>query len=457
MSSFSESHAPKAAAGLDTLESPIMPARLESLHQPQPHRPPALATILHFPKPSQTSKVEDWLASLDEGRRQHSKSDSHLTRICRFFQPTRILSELEMPKKPTSPDPSLDPSPETNPETRASCSLVGAPRYRERNLDHNNIQLRSMREKLPEHVQGLVDDMFKERQSPEPEAEDIRKDTNLTNLSDVTGTESLVTKYFKKNIFEDPTDSRRLEGLGMTEEPLPIHREHIPSSNDSEINLPVSQPKPDILYGYFWNDFTSGQQRQFKNMNDIEYTANSQGLIYPFFVIEIKGDGLGPTAGSLWVATNQCLGGAATCINMAEKLNRYIEQLSMSSTVSPVDTTVFSIAMNGSEARLLVSWKEDDGSGRIYYTQQIQGLLVYRPQDYLLLRLFVRNVLEWGRDRRRAQIGAVLDAAQEGKKRKLDAMSQDAIEGDSKRSRHDRRVESMGQSVQESRVVCTRR
>ncbi|KIW25637.1 uncharacterized protein PV07_08803 [Cladophialophora immunda] len=121
----------------------------------------------------------------------------------------------------------------------------------------------------------------------------------------------------------------------MTKGFYPLHREHIPSSNDSEIYLPVSQPKPDILYGYFWKDFTSRQQRQFMTMDGIEYTANSQGLIYPFFVIEFKGDGLGPTAGSLWVATNQCLGGAATCINMAEKLNRYIERLSMSSTVSP--------------------------------------------------------------------------------------------------------------------------
>jgi hypothetical protein len=48
-------------------------------------------------------------------------------------------------------------------------------------------------------------------------------------------------------------------------------------------------------------------------MNETEHTANSQELIYPFLVIELKGDG--PTAGSLWVATNQCLlSGAATCM-----------------------------------------------------------------------------------------------------------------------------------------------
>jgi hypothetical protein len=75
-----------------------------------------------------------------------------------------------------------------------------------------------------------------------------------------------------------------------------------------------SRSKPDILYGYVWKAFTPAQE-QFMAIDMTEHTANSQGLIYPFLVIELKGDGPGPTAGSLWVATNQCLlGGAATCM-----------------------------------------------------------------------------------------------------------------------------------------------
>ncbi|OQV03272.1 hypothetical protein CLAIMM_08336 [Cladophialophora immunda] len=108
------------------------------------------------------------------------------------------------------------------------------------------------------------------------------------------------------------------------------------------------------------------------------------------------------------------------------KLNRHIDGLDVG-TVQPVDTTVFSIAMNGSEARLFVSWKEGDGK---YYTQQIDGLLVYRPEHYLLLRRFVRNVIEWGKDNRLARIGAVLDAVLEGpRKRTHDAIT-DASEAE---------------------------
>jgi hypothetical protein len=90
---------------------------------------------------------------------------------------------------------------------------------------------------------------------------------------------------------------------------------------------------------------------------------------------------------------------------MVEKLNESVKQLS----VSPINTTVFSIAINNSEARLYILWKE----GERYYTQQIEGLLIYKPQDYLVLRRFIRNVLQWGKDYRRPQIGAVLDALRE--------------------------------------------
>jgi hypothetical protein len=168
--------------------------------------------------------------------------------------------------------------------------------------------------------------------------------------------------------------------------------------NSPKDDLAVSQPKPDIIYGHKMEAFTSTQRQQLRAINQKEWTANEDALIYPFFVIELKGQ-----AGNLWVAENQCVGGAAACVNMVEKLNQSIVGLP---TVSPVDTTVFGIAMNGSEARLFVSWKEDEK----YYMQQIKALLVQEPEQYLLLRRFVRNVLEWGIVCRRAQIGDVLDA-----------------------------------------------
>ena len=81
--------------------------------------------------------------------------------------------------------------------------------------------------------------------------------------------------------------------------------------------------------------------------------ANTQDLIYPFFVIEFKADGL-RGFGSIWVATNQCLGGSTSCVNITERLNRQLRQYK-NKEVRPIDSTVFSITINGTEARLYVS------------------------------------------------------------------------------------------------------
>jgi hypothetical protein len=308
--------------------------------------------------------------------------------------------------------------------SQATSSLVGLPLYRQLNLAFAGIHLRQRREKLPTHIESLVEDMLsKGRQSPEPAVEDIGEDSDVDD-----GDENTVTQYFERHIFENPKGSRRLQGLGATKQFYLIRQEHVPSANDPTITvrLPVSRPKPDLLYGYDWKAFTLAQQ-QFMAMDATEHTANSGGLIYPFLVVELKGH-----AGSLWMATNQCLGSAAACVNMVVKLNQSIEALA---TVSPVDTTVFSIAMNGTEVRLFASWREFGE----FYTQQIGEFLVSRPQEFIQFRRFVRNVLEWGKDYRRPQIAAALDALREESQRKKAAVdtadSQDTILRRSKRVR----------------------
>ncbi|KFZ08501.1 hypothetical protein V502_09315 [Pseudogymnoascus sp. VKM F-4520 (FW-2644)] len=99
------------------------------------------------------------------------------------------------------------------------------------------------------------------------------------------------------------------------------------SSVESELR--VSIPVPDILYGYnLLGAFTSGERAQINSMESSVF-GNNDDLLFPFLAIEQTGDG--PVSrGSLWVATNQCLGASA------------------------------STAMNGSEARLYVTWKHDE-------------------------------------------------------------------------------------------------
>lgn len=55
-------------------------------------------------------------------------------------------------------------------------------------------------------------------------------------------------------------------------------------------NFKVSNPVPDMLYGYSRNGAFPQNQAQLLSMGT-EMVANSQCLIYHFFVVELKADG----------------------------------------------------------------------------------------------------------------------------------------------------------------------
>ena len=73
----------------------------------------------------------------------------------------------------------------------------------------------------------------------------------------------------------------------------------------------------------------------------------------------------------MWAATNQCLGGSASCVNIAERLNRQLRQCKCNE-IQTINSAAFSIAMNGTEAQLYVSWKHDEN----YYTQKVDSFLL---------------------------------------------------------------------------------
>ena len=123
----------------------------------------------------------------------------------------------------------------------------------------------------------------------------------------------------------------------------------------------------------------------------------------------------GPSGdGSLWVATNQCLGGSTSCVNIAERLNRQLRQCK-SNKVQPIDSTAFSVAMNGTEARLYISWKHDELN---YYMRNVESFLLHRPDHYLEFRKFVRNIVDWGKDKYLKEIRASLDNLLEESRRR---------------------------------------
>ena len=280
--------------------------------------------------------------------------------------------------------------------------LVEDPEYRDYNLASNNIYMRSRRNQFPEHISSLIDQVRRDRDSPGPSADDVWQDEDVEDLARGAG-EGKVQSYFQNEIFPRPTD------ILMRTERLPMARRAVP---DAKSKYKVSNPVPDLLYGYKRNGAFPQQQAQLLSMGN-EMIANNDHLLYPFFVIEFKGDG--PSgAGSLWVATNQCLGGAASCVNIAERLNDRLRQCK-SNEIRPISSTAFSVAMTGTEARLYISWKHDE---LMYYMQDVRSFCLQEPADYLEFRKYIRNIIDWGKDRRLKEIRDSLDNLLEESRRR---------------------------------------
>ncbi|KAM3071601.1 hypothetical protein ACMFMG_009477 [Clarireedia jacksonii] len=355
--------------------------------------------------------VTHWVESIsgsESYRKPHCRSDSlfthsdgdpisrRLTKSTPNMANKHDADGYAVPLTPARSVGTFDAASSTGGSSRSGRSLVENPLYRDANLAANNIYLRPLREQLPNHITGLVEHVGRDRDSPGPSLDQVRHDARLNELW-MGSAEPRVEKYFQTNIFPDPEPS---DSLKRTDR-LPIAKHAIPEVGS---NLKISGPVPDMLYGYNrTGTFTEGQQTQFNSKGN-EMVANSQGLVYPFFVIEFKGDG--PSGdGSLWVATNQCLGGSASCINIAERLNRQLREYK-SNKIQPIDSAVFSIAMNGTEARLYISWKHDELN---YYMRNVESFLLHRPDHYLEFRKYVRNIIDWGKDKRLQKIRDSLD------------------------------------------------
>lgn len=322
----------------------------------------------------------------------------------RFVMPPTPASTGSRPRADTD-SRSIAPSDVTGSTPSSSRrSLVEDPYYRRLNLAANNIHLRSSRDQFPDQVADLIDHMRRDRDSPGPTFDEVWEDNALEELG-MGAAEPDVEKYFQNRIFPDgdPGDSLKRSDR------QPMVKHAVPSAGSS---LRVSTPVPDMLYGYKPRPGFPNQQAQLIAMGT-EPIANTQDLLYPFFLIEFKGEG--PSgAGSLWVATNQCLGGSASCVHLAERLNAQLRQCN-SDKIRPINSAAFSIAMSGTEARLYISWRHNELD---YYMANVDVFLLQKPRDYIEFRKYVRNIIDWGSGGRLEEIRKSLDSLLEESRKK---------------------------------------
>jgi hypothetical protein len=94
-----------------------------------------------------------------------------------------------------------------------------------------------------------------------------------------------------------------------------------------------------------------------------------------------------------------------SCVNMAERLNEQLRKC-VSDKIQAIDSAEFSIAMNGTEARLYISWKHNELD---YYMRKVKSFLLQEPDHYIEFRKYVRNIIDWGKDSRLKEIRGSLD------------------------------------------------
>ncbi|KAL8346115.1 hypothetical protein RB598_000154 [Gaeumannomyces tritici] len=353
-----------------------------------PGRPVSFPRDFPRPRHDLPARVSEWLETIPEARPQSDSHHSH----------SAALSE--MGNAPDAGDlANLASVGTTGPSGKtaesSSSSLVKDPLYRDVNLATNHVFVRPRRGPRPEFVTGLVDRVNQRRDSEGPLDDEILQDGHLEDL--LWGpTEAEVQQYAMKHFFPTTKSSDTLR----CDCRLPMARRVVPGS-DSEFR--VSIPVPDVLYGYNLRAAFPRQQAQLNSL-EAQVVANSKGLAFPFLVVEFKGG-----AGNFWVADNQCLGATASCVEMAEILRRKSKNCG-NGEAQPLNTTAFSICMNGSEARLNVSWKHDEVD---YYTAHVKSFLIQEPEHFREFLKVVRNIIDWGNGDRLKQIQASLDSLPE--------------------------------------------
>lgn len=287
--------------------------------------------------------------------------------------------------------------------TTSTRRLIEQPDYRSKNLKENyvHVSTRLLPLPIPTNVTDKCDDMGKSRASPEPTPEETPLETeDLYELQDYGGAGSRVKDCFKGDFFPLKKVVAR-DGLRPVSRPTFIHCiPNAPTRNR------ISRPVPDLVYGYNATDPRSAfsdKQKIAGTMMDPELGVVDSGnnLAFPFLVIEFNGDWTG--SGSLWVATNQCLGASATCTEAVSRLN---DQLRKYPGARLVADMTFSIAMSQNEARIYVTWKTKELQ---YHVQKAAVFYIVRPEEYQLFRRYVKNILDWGKGQRLQDIKKALD------------------------------------------------
>ncbi|KAG7410589.1 hypothetical protein Forpe1208_v009964 [Fusarium oxysporum f. sp. rapae] len=131
----------------------------------------------------------------------------------------------------------------------------------------------------PAIMSALVESLKKGRSSPEPTPQD---NDELYDM-EAGASEAKVEDFVRNNVIPPSSGIDKIKRSDR----VFVGRAIIPITNPyARISVPV----PDLLYGYRLSAFEQDQRMQIATCGNFAF-ANSEGLTFPFFAVEFKGDG----------------------------------------------------------------------------------------------------------------------------------------------------------------------
>jgi hypothetical protein len=150
----------------------------------------------------------------------------------------------------------------------------------------------------------------------------------------------------------------------------------------------ISTPTPDILFGLIW--IYLSKTRPLRCPYSEKSPSNTPGTAFPFLTVEFRGDSPS-NGGTFWECTNQCLGGAACCVNILEQLNGHVKVL-----------------VNTLRPRQKPEYMCPGKRIQITIRSRLKGFLLQGRESLVGFHNIVLNIIYWGIGKRLSDIQASL-------------------------------------------------
>lgn len=369
-------------------------------------------------EPRRSTRLGKSLPLSGQGDKKANTKRSVKTRTVQTVRQDTTRPDVDIKSDVSTASYEEDFPPDPDPETlEAEAVMEGGVRhanYRDDCLIENGIYIRNPSHPLPGHVAKHVEQIGEII----PRTPELHHDQVASALQQLDGlglfcSESQVFRLFGRFVFPEPVNGNcpPAQGLKAVSE-LAIARHLLPV--DPNASLPVSQPRPDLLYGYPDSVFTYTQMVVLRWIHPQirRYTRPCSGIELPFLAAEFMASvGM---LGNLWSATNECAGTSAASLQALDALNVALDEAGCG---APVDNFFYSFAIDNDLAQLFVAWKDSTSEGVQVCMQRIESFLLSDPEHFVRLRRRVLGILEWGKGERLAAIHRALDSLQQAREK----------------------------------------